>query len=194
MKTAFIGLDYIIDIMHPEGKIAGSAAQAAERGIIAKANQALELADRHDWLSILVKVGFSSGYPDLPAHSAMFGKLQTVGALEAGTRGMAFHPDLKAQLADVVMTKPRVSAFYSTSLEASLRARRIERLVIAGVSSAWAVQSTVRDAHDRDYQVIVLEDACAAASLEEHQQSMALLKRIATIIPTAELASLCATA
>jgi hypothetical protein len=40
----------------------------------------------------------------------------------------------------------------------------------------------------------VLEDACAAASLEEHQQSMALLKRIATIIPTAELASLCATA
>lgn len=44
MRTAFIGLDYIIDIMHPSGKIARCAAQASERQIISKANHALAIA------------------------------------------------------------------------------------------------------------------------------------------------------
>jgi nicotinamidase-related amidase len=190
MNTAFIGLDYIVDIMHPQGKIAGSAKHAAERNVIARANRALEIARERGWLSILVKVGFNAGYPDQPRHSAMFGRAHEFGALEQGQAGMAFHPDLKAELADMVIIKPRVSAFYSTGLEAALRARKIERLVIAGVSSAWAVQSAVRDAHDRDYQVLVLEDACAAANEEEHQSSMALLARIARVIGTDALEQL----
>ncbi|MBV8047991.1 MAG: cysteine hydrolase [Paludibacterium sp.] len=190
MNSAFIGLDYIVDIMHPSGKIAASAAQAAERGVIAKANDLLVLAQEKGWLSVLVKVGFAAGYPDWPAHSAMFGRAREFGALEAGSPGMAFHPDLRAERADMVIVKPRVSAFYGTSLEAALRARRIERVVIAGVSSSWAVQAAARDAHDRDYQVVVVEDACAAASDEEHQASMALLSRIAKIIRVDEAAAL----
>lgn len=57
MRTALIGLDYIIDIMHPEGKIAASAAQASARHVIVHANQALQLAQQRGWLRILVKVG-----------------------------------------------------------------------------------------------------------------------------------------
>jgi biuret amidohydrolase len=190
MNTAFIGLDYIVDIMHPSGKIAGSAKHAAERDIISKANRALAFAKQQGWLSILVKVGFTAGFPDLPKQSAMFGRAQEFGALELGQAGTEFHPDLASELADMVIVKPRVSAFYSTNLEAALRARRIERVVVAGVSSAWAVQSTVRDAHDRDYQVWVLEDACAAVNQEEHQSSMQLLTRIAKIITVDDLESL----
>lgn len=187
MNTAFIGLDYIVDIMHPSGKIAGSAQHAAERDVIANANRALLLAKDQGWLSILVKVGFFQGYPDQPKQSAMFGRAQEFGALELGRPGTEFHPELAAGLADMVIVKPRISAFYGTSLDAALRARRIERVVIAGVSSSWAVQSTVRDAHDRDYQVLVLEPACAAASEEEHRASMTLLPRIARIISMEEL-------
>ncbi|BEV72134.1 MULTISPECIES: cysteine hydrolase family protein [unclassified Paludibacterium] len=190
MNTAFIGLDYIVDIMHPSGKIAGSAAHAAERDVIGKANRLLTLAREKNWLSILVKVGFAAGYPDQPKHSAMFGRAHEFGALEHGSAGMHFHPDLHAELADMVIVKPRVSAFYSTNLEAALRARRIERVVIAGVSSSWAVQAAARDAHDRDYQVVVVEDACAAVNDEEHKVSMAMLSRIARIITTDEVASL----
>jgi nicotinamidase-related amidase len=47
------------------------------------------------------------------------------------------------------------------------------------VSTAWAVQATARDAHDRDYQFVVVEDACAAASENEHKTSMELLGQIA---------------
>ena len=185
--TAFIGLDYINDIVHPEGKISHIAEPAAERGIIAKVNRALEIARNKEWLTILVKVGFSKGYLDHPKRSPFFGKLHEIGALEAGSSGMDFHPEIREDLADLVIVKPRISAFYGTQLDAALRARNVNRLVIAGVSTAWAVQSTVRDAHDRDFEVFVLEDACAAVNDSVHHSSMELLGAIAKVIRVEDL-------
>ena len=153
-------------------------------------NRALEIARNKEWLTILVKVGFSKGYLDHPKRSPFFGKLHEIGALEAGSSGMDFHPEIREDLADLVIVKPRISAFYGTQLDAALRARNVNRLVIAGVSTAWAVQSTVRDAHDRDYEVYVLEDACAAATEAVHQSSMELLGSIAKVIRVEDLAEL----
>jgi nicotinamidase-related amidase len=182
MKTAFAGLDYIIDIMHPEGKIARSAAHAAQRDIIGKANRALAIAEKKGWLRILVKIGFAAHYLDQPEQSPMFGRAAQLGALKLGERGTEFHPDLKITGDHLVLVKPRVSAFYATSLDAILRANKIDRLVIAGVSSSWAVQATARDAHDRDYQVCIAEDACAAGDENEHRDSMKLMATIARIV------------
>jgi biuret amidohydrolase len=47
-----------------------------------------------------------------------------------------------------------------------------------------------RDAHDRDYQVVIVEDACAAATAEEHLASMSLLAGIATVLTSDGLANL----
>lgn len=189
MKTALIGLDYIVDIMHPNGKIARCAAQADERRIVERFNHALAVARQRDWLRILVKVGFEPGYADVPAHSPIFGRAKEFGALDLNGPGTAFHPALNAADGQLVVIKPRISAFYGTRLEAALRANGIERVVIAGVSTTWAVQATARDAHDRDYAVLIAEDACAAATLEEHQQSIATLQGIARLVSTADLAT-----
>jgi nicotinamidase-related amidase len=188
VKTAFIGLDYIVDIMHPSGKIARSAKHAADRQVIRHANTALAHAKANDWLRVLVKVGFKPGYHEAPAFSPMFGKAKDFGALALGGPGTEFHPDLDASLADLVVEKPRINAFYGTLLEPALRAQEVKQLVVAGVSTAWAVQSLVRDAHDRDYRVVVIEDACAAANQEEHESSIALLRGIARVISISELA------
>jgi nicotinamidase-related amidase len=190
MKTAFIGLDYIFDIVHPDGKLSRSSGQARERSVLANANRALRISRDKGWLTALVKVGFAPGYVNQPKNSPFFGGAQKAGALELGTKGTEFHPDLDADLADVIVVKPRVSAFYGTDLESVLRPNKIERLILAGVSTAWAVQATARDAHDRDYEVIIAEDACAAASEEEHQASMRLLTQIAKVIKVADLTSL----
>lgn len=190
MITAFVGLDYIVDITHPSGKIARSAGQVAERRVISKANQILSLARQNAWLTILVKVGFAKGYFEQPHHSPLFGRARELGALALDTEGTAFHPELDAQLADLVIVKPRVSAFYCTALDAALRANKVERLIVAGVSSSWAVQSTVRDAHDRDYQVVVVEDACAAATEQEHRSSMELLATISKVVQLEQLGTL----
>lgn len=183
MKTAFIGLDYIIDIVDASGKLAGTTAPLVKKhNVIAHANEALAIAHEKGWLSILVKVGFSPNYKDQPKSSPLFGRANEFGALALGEAGTGFHPDLHADLADLVIIKPRVSGFYGTALDAALRANRIERLVVAGVSSPWAVEATTRDGHDRDYEVCIAEDACAAASEEEHQGAMKRLARIAKII------------
>lgn len=190
MNTAFIGLDYIVDIAHSDGKISHAASFAAQRGVIEKANRALLFAQKQNWLRVLVKVGFDPGYADLPKHSPIFGRAQQLGALELGAPGTAYHPDLLATIADLHIVKPRVSAFYCTRLEAVLRARRIDRVVLSGISTTWAVQSTARDAHDRDYEVCVLEDSCAAATEEEHRRSIETLSRIARIITLEDLPTL----
>ncbi|WP_392562909.1 isochorismatase family cysteine hydrolase [Orbus sturtevantii] len=189
MKTAFIGIDYIIDIMHPEGKIARSASQAAERNIIANANQILTIADSKGWLKLLVKVGFNANYIEQPKHSPVFSKANQIGALTLGEIGTDFHPDLHTDKVDMIIVKPRVSAFYCTELEAVLRANKIEQLIIAGVSTAMTVQSTAREAHDRDYAVVIIEDACAAPTQDEHDSSIKFLNNIATVMSTAQLKS-----
>jgi nicotinamidase-related amidase len=187
MKTAFIGLDYIFDIVHPDGKLPRNLAQVQKRSVIAKANRGLHISRDKGWLTVLVKVGFAPGYVNQPKDSPFFGGANKIGALELGTRGTEFPADLEAGLADIVVVKPRVNAFYGTDLETALRANKIERLVLAGVSTAWAIQATARD---RDYQVVIVEDACAAASEEEHETSMTLLSHIAKVVKIEDLASM----
>ncbi|MGQ3888306.1 isochorismatase family cysteine hydrolase [Legionella sp. CNM-1927-20] len=186
MRTAFLGLDYIIDIMHPKGKIARCAAQATERDIISKTNKVLEIAEEKQWLKLLVKVAFSANYTEQPKYSPMFGKVNELGALKLNSEGTNFHPNLNTT-GCLSIIKPRVSAFYGTNLDVILRVNKIERLLIGGVSTAWAVQSTARDAHDRDYQVCIIEDICAAVTTHEHQSSIDLLSRIATILTVSDL-------
>ncbi|WP_232002603.1 isochorismatase family cysteine hydrolase [Legionella sainthelensi] len=189
MRTAFIGLDYIIDIMHPKGKIARSATHALERDVIKKVNEALQIATLKNWLKIMVKVGFSAHYLEQPKHSPVFGKIHELDALKLGSKGTEFHPDLHIGNS-LVLVKPRISAFYGTALDAALRANQIERIILGGVSTSWAVQSTARDAHDRDYKVYIVEEICAAVNQEEHLSSIQLMEKIATIVSVDELKSL----
>ncbi|WP_127091588.1 cysteine hydrolase family protein [Aquabacter cavernae] len=190
MTTAFVALDFINDIVDPAGKIAGSAAEIAARGTLAKAHDALAAARERGWLTVLVRVGFAEGYAAAPKTSPIFGRAAQLGALKLGGWGTEFHPALGATPSDAVILKPRVSAFYASGLEALLRVNHVERLVVCGVSTAWAVQATVRDGHDRDYEMVVVEDACAAADAEEHAASLHLLSRIARMVRAEDLAGL----
>jgi nicotinamidase-related amidase len=71
-----------------------------------------------------------------------------------------------------VVVKHRVGPFGATPLEAILRARRIETLVLLGVSTSGVVLSAVRHAADADYRVVVVEDGCADPDEEVHRVLM----------------------
>jgi biuret amidohydrolase len=71
-----------------------------------------------------------------------------------------------------------------------LRAQEIQRIIVAGVSTAWAVQATARDAHDREYELVVVEDACAASTELEHRESTKLLSQIGRIVKAEDLLKL----
>jgi nicotinamidase-related amidase len=97
------------------------------------------------------------------------------------------HDELKPEPQDFDIVKHRISAFYSTSLEAILGAQKIRRLYFSGVSSVAVVNASVRDAYDRDYICTVIEDCCAAPTPEEQDAAMLVLRRFAKIVSSQEV-------
>ena len=71
------------------------------------------------------------------------------------------HPVVIPQSGEVVVTKSRVGPFSTTDLDAILKAKGVETLVLMGVMTSGVVLSTVRWAADIDYRLIVLSDCCA---------------------------------
>jgi nicotinamidase-related amidase len=96
-------------------------------------------------------------------------------------------PRLGPGAGEPVFRKVRVGAFSTTDLDARLRERGVDTLVLAGISTSGVVLSTVRDAADRDYRIIVVADACADLDPEVHR---VLIERVfprqAEVVTTAE--------
>jgi len=69
---------------------------------------------------------------------------------------------------DVVVTKRQWGAFYGTNLDLELRRRGRTALVLGGIATNFGVESTARDAWERNYQLILVEDAMAALDVEAH--------------------------
>ncbi|CAH0537661.1 isochorismatase family cysteine hydrolase [Vibrio marisflavi] len=187
MSKALLVIDFINDICHPDGKIPSSAAHTQEQNAIDNANKALAFARKQGWLTVQVKVGFEQNYHAQPKESPIFGKANQFEALKLGSFGTDFHEDLDVQPSDFIIEKPRVNPFYGTNLEPVLRANKVDELYVCGVSTAWAIQAVTRDAHDRDYKVTIIEDACAAADQQEHMTSIDMLSRIANIVKVDDL-------
>lgn len=88
--------------------------------------------------------------------------------------------------ADCTVEKIAYSAFYMTRLEWLLRKCGIERLYVGGIVSNGGVASTVRDAHVREFDCVVLNDGCAAFSPELHRAAIDGLRPVARIATVAE--------
>jgi ureidoacrylate peracid hydrolase len=73
---------------------------------------------------------------------------------------------LKPQPGDLVIPKPRYSAFFNTSLDSALRSRGIRNLAFCGIATNVCVESTLRDGFFLEYFGILLEDACHQAGPE----------------------------
>jgi len=73
---------------------------------------------------------------------------------------------------DHVLRKRQWGAFYGTDLDLQLRRRGIHTIVLCGISTNYGVESTARDAYERGYDQIFVEDACSARSAEDHVFAM----------------------
>ncbi len=182
-KTAYILIDFINDIVHPDGKIAGKgyAAFDLEFKGLDHAAQLLAHARANNDLIVHVRVGFSSHYAECPEQSLLFGVARKFGAFQLGAWGTEFHSAVAPQPGEMVVTKHRVSPFYGTSLDLILRNNDVTHVVIAGCATDMAVQAAARDAHDRDYAVKVVADCCIAASRDDHDGALRLMSKIAQV-------------
>ena len=96
--------------------------------------------------------------------------------------------ELASQDGDFVVDKNRPSAFYATGIEPILNGLAVDNLVVCGVTTNCCVESTVRDASQRDYRVFVVHDA--VAEYEDDRQAVALKSMgmlFAHLVSTAEV-------
>ena len=187
LNTALIVIDLQNDLIHPDGKLPGCAKMAVETHLIEKANSVIQWARKNHCPVIFIRVAFSANYAECSTVSPLFNYVQQAQALQLNTWGAEFDKNLDVQPEDSIVTKHRVGSFYATSLQAILTAQHIQHVVLCGVSTDFAVQTIAREAHDRDYQVSIVQDVCAANSLEDHQNTIKLLEKFTKIINSGDL-------
>ena len=79
-----------------------------------------------------------------------------------GEPGCQIVPALAPETGEIVIDKPGKGAFYATPLQADLQARGVTQLVVAGVTTEVCVQTTLREANDRGYDCLLVEEATAS--------------------------------
>jgi nicotinamidase-related amidase len=180
--TALLVMDYQAGIV---GRMSESEA------LLARAADAIAAVRRHGGQVGYVRVGFEDAdYDALPATSAMAAAVAARGknGLHASSPATAIHEDVAPEPGDIVVRKTRVGAFSTTDLDRQLRDRGITTLILAGLSTSGVLLSTVRDAADRDYRVLVLADVSADPDPEVHAfLTTRIFPRQARVITLAEL-------
>lgn len=188
-KSIYLVLDMENDLVHadgPNGK-AAYGEQVRARRILENTRAALDKARAAGIRIGFVRVGFSPDYRECPPSSPIFSGARKNGIFKLGQWGTEVHPSLGRQPGDFDIVKHRVSPFYSTSLEAILRANGITRIYCSGISTNAVVQATVREGHDRDFEMVVLEDCCCGLSSEEHDHAIKGLQRFCRLTTLGEV-------
>jgi nicotinamidase-related amidase len=95
--------------------------------------------------------------------------------LVRGEYGHDFIDELQPMGNEIVIDKPGYGAFYRTALENELQQRGINQLILCGVTTEVCVHSTLREAVDRGYRCILVEDACAASDPSLQQPALQMV-------------------
>ena len=102
--------------------------------------------------------------------------------LVRGEPGNQIVPALAPVVGEIVIDKPGKGAFYATDLQQQLQAHGITQLVVAGVTTEVCVQSTLREANDRGYDCLVLEDGTASYFPAFHAAALAMITAQGAIV------------
>jgi nicotinamidase-related amidase len=185
-RTALLIVDLQNDFLHPDGAYARGGKGAASIAALPLKLKPLADAVRAagGWIisTHFTLVPGKKGEPLIAPHLKALRPFLRKGDFAPGSWGHALVDELAPS--DLQIEKIAYSAFYMTRLEWMLRKFAIDKLVVGGIVTNGGVASTVRDAHVRDIEAVLLSDGCAAFDDATHQTAIAALKpgaRIATI-------------
>jgi nicotinamidase-related amidase len=191
-RTAILTIDLQNDFLHPDGAY-GRAGQGASAIAELPARVGPVIAGLRAAGGVFVSAQFTlvprpDGPPLIAPHLAQLRPFLGRGDFMPGAWGHDLVDALKP--ADYTVEKINYSAFYQTRLEYILRALGIDTLIVGGIVTNGGVASTVRDAHLRGIETILLSDGCAAFRPEVHDATVMSLGTVSRVMTCAEAAVL----
>jgi biuret amidohydrolase len=176
--TALLVIDMQRDFLEPGGfgEMLGNDVSLLRR-TIAPCQSVLEAARAAGLTVIHTREGHRADLADAPPSKLQRGKLDTgIGddgpmgrILVRGEPGHGIIPELAPTPDEPVIDKPGKGAFFETDLDLILKNRLIRTLIVCGVTTEVCVHTTVREANDRGYECVVLED-CVGSYFPEFQR------------------------
>ena len=118
---------------------------------------------------------------ELPDYSDLLPHMRAFAESAGNTRGNHEHEILDAlapRPGEAVLNKTTMSAFHSSGFERLVRAWGVEQLVFTGISTNSYVEGTARDAVDRGFRGLLVDDGCGAASQSLHDATCANFARL----------------
>jgi nicotinamidase-related amidase len=173
-RTALLTIDLQNDFIHPEGaygragQSAASIASLPDR--VAPLVAALRAKGGHYISAQFTLVPGRGGEPLIAPHLKALRPFLTKGDFAPGSFGHRIVDTLHP--ADFVVEKVAYSAFYQTRLEYIMRAVGIDHLIVGGIVTNGGVASTLRDAHLRNLETVMLTDGCAAFRDDVHDATI----------------------
>mgnify|MGYP000905459413 FL=1 len=174
-STALVLIEFQNDFTTEGGALHGAVAESMEStDMLTHAREALQAARDAGVTIIHSPIQFAEGYGEITAHP--YGILKGVvdsTAFVKGSWGAEIVGDVAPEPGDIVLEGKRgLDAFASTNLDFILRSKGIKTVALAGFLTNCCVESTMRSAYEKGFEVITLTDAVGATSAAEHANAI----------------------